>query len=87
MKIIDGKYQFDSEEELLSSAFKDALEEDLAKLEKDENVSVKTSRRFKIRMNRLFREHVGGTYIPHPEVDNIFERIRSKIVVKFKLEK
>ena len=29
------------------------------------------SRRFKRRMNRLFREEVGSRRIPHPEVDNL----------------
>lgn len=40
------------------------------------------SKRFKVKMNRLFREQVGGTYIPHPEVDNCFERLRSRLVVR-----
>lgn len=38
------------------------------------------SNRFKRKMNRVFREEVGTKKIPHPEVDNIFERIRSGIV-------
>ena len=41
------------------------------------------SKRFKLNMNRLFREHVGGNYIPHPEVDNWFERARSWVVVRW----
>ncbi len=28
------------------------------------------SKRHKIQMNRLFREHVGGDFIPFPDVDN-----------------
>lgn len=32
--------------------------------------TVEVSDRFKIRMNQFFREQVGGTWIPHPEVDN-----------------
>lgn len=43
------------------------------------------TRRHKLRMNRLFRERVGGSFLPFPEVDNAFERIRSKIVIKIKL--
>lgn len=39
------------------------------------------SRRYKIRMNRVFREYGGIKRIPYPEVDNLFERIRSKIIV------
>lgn len=40
------------------------------------------SKRFKVKMNRLFREQVGGNYIPHPEVDNWFERARSRAVIR-----
>ena len=43
------------------------------------------SRRFKIKMNRLFRERVGGTFLPFPEEDNAYERLRSKIVIAFRL--
>ncbi len=43
------------------------------------------SRRHKIRMNRLFRERVGGTFIPYPDVDNFYEKARSKIVVILKI--
>ena len=38
------------------------------------------SDRFKRRMNRLFREQVGSKNIPHPEVDNTYEEIRSTII-------
>lgn len=44
-------------------------------------------RRHKIKMNRLFRERVGGTFLPYPEVDNIFEKIRSHIVIKLQLHR
>jgi len=43
------------------------------------------SKRHKIRMNRIFRERVGGSYIPYPEVDCLFERARSRIVKIFKI--
>ena len=43
------------------------------------------SKRYKIRINRLFRERVGGTYLPYPEVDSFYERTRSKIIVKLKI--
>jgi len=50
------------------------------------NIKVPTpSKRHKIRMNRLFRERVGGSYIPFPEVDCFYERARSKIMVKLKI--
>ena len=45
------------------------------------------SKRHKIRMNRLFRERVGGTFLPFPEVDNFYERTRSKLVIKLKINK
>ena len=32
------------------------------------------------RMNRIFREVFGSSKIPHPEVDNIYERTRSFFV-------
>ena len=43
------------------------------------------SKRLKIRMNRLFRERVGGLFLPFPEVDCFYERARSKIIVKLKI--
>ena len=39
----------------------------------------------KIEMNRVFREHAGGRFIPYPEVDNFYERLRSRIIVKFNI--
>ena len=43
------------------------------------------SKRHKIRMNRLFRERVGGSFLPFPEEDTLYERIRSKFIIKFKV--
>ncbi len=43
------------------------------------------SKRHKIRMNRLFRERVGGSFLPFPEVDCFYERARSKVIVKLKI--
>lgn len=45
------------------------------------------SKRHKIRMNRLFRERVGGSFIPFPEVDNLYEMVRSKLIKKLKIHK
>ncbi len=42
-------------------------------------------KRHKIRMNRLFRERVCGTFLLFPEVDNFYERVRSKLVIKLKI--
>lgn len=41
------------------------------------------SNNFKKKMNRLFREQVGIKEIPHPEVDTLFEKIRSSIIVTY----
>ena len=38
------------------------------------------SDKFKIRMNRVFREQAGIKKIPHPDVDNLYERVRSGII-------
>ena len=38
------------------------------------------SDRFKRRMNRVFRERAVIKKIPHPEVDNLYERVRSGII-------
>ena len=43
------------------------------------------SKRHKRRMNRLFRERVGGAFLPFPEVDNFYERARSRLAVKLKI--
>lgn len=42
----------------------------------------KISVRGRRKINRIFREFFGGSRIPHPEVDNCYERIRSKFVRK-----
>ena len=43
------------------------------------------SKRHKIQMNRLFRERIGDSFLPFPEVDCFYERVRSTIVVKLKI--
>lgn len=43
--------------------------------------------RGKRKINRICREIFGGSHIPHPEVDNYYERIRSKIVRKINVIK
>ncbi len=35
------------------------------------------------KMNRFFREKIGSANIPYSEVDNCYERTRSKLMVKF----
>ena len=77
-----------TDKELFAKALQEALDEKMQKeVEEFENMdlteNISFSRRHKIRMTRLFRERVGGTFLPFPEVDNPLERLRSKIVVKF----
>jgi hypothetical protein len=40
------------------------------------------SKRHRIQMNRLFREQVGNTFLPYPEVDSLYERMRSKLIIR-----
>ena len=42
------------------------------------------SKKFKRKMNRLFREELGIDRIPHPEVDNFYERFRSELAIAFR---
>ena len=62
-------------------ALEEALEVDIFDFE-EKNEMMPFSRRHKIRMNRFFRERVGTSSLPYPEADNLFERIRSRIVIK-----
>jgi len=43
------------------------------------------SKRYRIKMNRLFRERVGGSFLPFLEDDSLYERVRSKIVIRLKI--
>ena len=42
------------------------------------------SHRFKRKMNRLFREVAEIENIPHPDVDNPWERLKSRVQKKIK---
>ena len=44
------------------------------------------SKRHKRGMNRLFRKYVGDSFLPFPEVDCFYERARSKIIEKLKID-
>ena len=46
----------------------------------DDDKNIITSKKHKIKMNRIFREEVGSENIPFPEVDSPFEKIRSRVV-------
>ncbi len=49
----------------------------------DNEPPIQHSRRFKRRMNRMWRKRFGFEHILYPEVDNIYERVRSKIEIKY----
>ena len=73
--------------ELFRRALMEAMDAKIQQFEeetKDVELSP-PSRRHMIRMNRLFRERVGSTFLPFPEADNLYERVRSKIVIKLKI--
>ena len=42
---------------------------------------------FKRKINRLFREQAGIKNVPHPEVDNLYEKIRSGIIRKYLMKR
>ena len=72
-------------DELIKVASSDIFDEGL---DIDDNTEpVEVSHRHKIIMNRLFRERVGGKFLPYPEVDNLFEKARSWVVIKLHLVK
>ncbi len=73
--------------ELFPCALSEGLDLKIHKIE-EEVKNIKTpppSKRHKIQMNRLFRERVGGSFLPFPEEDNLYERVRSKLVMKLKI--
>ena len=61
--------------ELFRRALLEALDSKIRKFEEEtKNMEIPPpSKRHKIRMNRLFREHVGGSFLPFPEEDNLYE--------------
>ena len=73
--------------ELLKPAIADAMDEKIRNMDKEiEHMEISPpSKRHKIRMNRLFRERAESSRIPFPEADNLYERVRSKLVTKFKI--
>ena len=58
--------------ELFKRALSEALTAKISKIEKEikDMEMPAPSKRHKIEMNRLFRELVGGSFIPFPEEDN-----------------
>lgn len=72
-------------DKLIELALFDAADEEFDIDEDTEPIEV--SHRHKVRMNRLFRERVGSKFLPFPEVDNLFEKVRSWVVKKLHLVK
>ena len=64
---------------------------DLIIFDDDEDYSLLLKPEISIRgrkkINRIFREFFGSSRIPHPEVDNAYERTRSKFVRKINILK
>ena len=75
--------------ELFKSAISEALNKkfDTLSAAQSDSEMPSPSQRHKMRMNRFFREQVGGSFLPFPEADNLYEKIRSKIVIEFKTNK
>ena len=48
--------------------------------EKQPKEEIILTKKFKRKMNRIFREKLCSSKIPHPEVDNLFEKLRSNII-------
>ncbi len=73
---------------LLCEMFKDCdFRKDIDEFKSMLKENVTFSRRYKIRINRIFRERIGVSFLPYPEVDNLFERIRRKIVIAYNSHK
>ena len=75
------------ERELLAQALLESLSSKVDKISeeaKDSPIS-KLSKKDKRRMNRLFRERVDSGFLPYPEADTTYERIRSKLIVTLKI--
>ena len=73
--------------ELFKRALSEAMESKFREIvEETGDVEIQPpSKRHKIRMNRLFRERVGSSFLTFPEEDNLYERLRSKLAIKLKI--
>ena len=73
--------------ELFKRALFDAMDSEIHEIEEEiKDMEIPPpSKRHKIRMNRLFRERVGGSFLSFPEEDNLYEKVRSKLVIKLKI--
>ena len=84
---MNDKNQANENRELFRCAIAKAMDKKFCIEDEGLNTTekIQPSKRHKIQMNRIFRERVGGSFLTFPEVDNVYERLRSKLVVKFKI--
>ena len=61
--------------ELFKRALSEVMDSKIRKIEEEtKDMEIPSpSKRHKIQMNRLFREQVGGSFLPFPEEDNLNE--------------
>lgn len=69
-------------DKVLSVAMRQYVENTVENVEASEksNSEIEFSDRFKKRINRLFREQVGSKRAMYPEVDNVYEKMRSRVI-------
>lgn len=69
-------------DKVLSVAMRQYVENTVENVEAsvESEPGIEFSDKFKKRINRLFREEVGSKRAMYPEVDNIYERIRSRVI-------
>ena len=86
----DDFFVFESEEvrKRFIQKLWESVEPELPDDEEIENMErPPATKQHKIRMNRLFRERIGSNFLPFPEADNFYQRARSKIIVKLRINK
>ncbi len=66
---------------VLKQACVELNKKEIEKYEQSNDYDYELSKRYKRKMNCICREKIGIEKALHPEVDNIFERIRSKIAI------
>jgi hypothetical protein len=90
-KNTDDKFDIVSNHSIrnIEDILSEIMDSEIAEIEEESrHVEIPTpSKRHKIRMNRLFRERVGGSFLPFPEADNLYERLRSKLIIKIRNKK
>ena len=82
--IMEGGERLNQElKDLIIQAENEEVGEELAQCDEP----IECSRKHKLKMNRIFRELVQSKFLPFPEVDSIYERVRSWLIVKLHLSK